>query len=154
MMKRILRRFFPFAITVTLWYLSAPRFNPFGILALIPVFYYRFRRPAEYWFPFGLLMCFLMDFNAGTLFLFSSVFLLTDLLNVFFGILEKEGDSGFYVKSFSMFIGLAALFALVCGIFETRRFFAFFAGSVWLYLWLLILYFPFVALFKWVGNDR
>jgi hypothetical protein len=137
-----------------LWYLSIPRFNPFGILALIPVFYYRFRRPTEYWFPFGFLMCFLLDFNAGTLFLFSAVFLLMDLLNVFFGILEKEGDAGFYVKSFNMFTGLAALFVFVCGLFDIRHFFAFALGAAWLYLWLLVLYFPFVALFRWVGNDR
>jgi hypothetical protein len=30
----------------------------------------------------------------------------------------------------------------------------FLAGAVWLYFWLFLLYFPFVALFKWIGHDR
>ncbi|MDR3208488.1 MAG: hypothetical protein LBT45_01415 [Rickettsiales bacterium] len=153
-MNNILRQFFPFVATIILWYLSEPRFNPFGILSLVPIFYYRFCYPVKRWFFFGFLMCFLLDFNAGTLFLFSSVFLLMDALNAFFGILEKDSGSGFYIKSFSMFLGLAVFFIFSFEVFGAHRFFVFLAGAVWLYFWLFLLYFPFVALFKWIGHDR
>jgi hypothetical protein len=152
-MIKKLKQIFPYAITISLWYLSGPRYNPFGILALIPIFYYMFSAREKNWFGFGFLMCFLIDFSAGTLFLFSSVFLLSKALNDFYGFLENEGN-GFNVRKFNMFLMMLSLSMFVYAIFNARFFWNFLAGIVWLYIWLLILYLPFVALFRRVKNDR
>ena len=152
-MKNAIRNFFPYAVTLALWYLSGPRFNPFGILALIPVFYYMFSHHIKYGFPFGLLICFLVDYSAGTLFLFSSVFLISNALNSFYGLFENEGN-GFNIKKFNLFLLVMSIFMLVDAVFNSSHFWRFLIGIAWLYLWLLILYLPFVALFRRVGNDR
>jgi hypothetical protein len=153
-MKKALRRIFPFSITVILWYLSDPRFNPAGVLSIVPIFYYMFCQPVKRWFLFGFLMCLLLDFNAGSLFLFGSAFLLMNSLNVFFGILEKDGGAGFYARAFNVFLCMIAFFIFVHGIFNVHNFFGFFVRLAWVYLWLFLLYFPFVALFRWVSDDR
>lgn len=141
-------------MTIILWYLSDPRFNPFGILAMIPIFYYMFCDREKYWFGFALLMCFLLDFNAGTLFLFSALFLSANMLNDFLGVLDIEGGAGFHIKKFNLFLGAMALFLFAYAVFAANNFFSFLAGIIWLCLWLYILYFPFVSLFRWVKNDR
>ena len=40
----ILKKFLPFLMTIFLWRLSVYFWNPAGILALIPIFYYTFVR--------------------------------------------------------------------------------------------------------------
>ena len=152
-MRKALKKSFPYAFALALWYLSGPRFNPFGILAIIPVFYYMFSHHAKNWFPFGLLMCFLVDYNADTLFLFSSVFLFSNALNSFYGLFENE-DGGFNLKKFNLFLLVMSVFMLVNAVFNADRFWSYLAGIIWLYVWLLILYAPMAALFGKVGNDR
>jgi len=153
-MKKILGKIFPFAITLLLWNLSGPRFNPFGTLSLIPIFYYMFHDRRPYWFWFGAFMCFLIDFNANTLFLFTAAFLTAYALNEMFGALENEGGAGFYPKGFAIFLGLVALFLFFHAVFESRNFFGFILGIIWMCCWLFLLYFPFVRFFRWVGNAR
>ena len=151
-MSNVIRNIFPFFVTIQLWYLSHPVFNPFGVLVLIPIFYYMFCDYRKYWFGFGFFMCFLLDFNAGTSFLFCSVFLMMNALNIFFGVLENS--TGYHIRAFNMFLGVMALFLFIYGIFGIRVFFSFLLGILWLYVWLFMLYIPMVALFRWVNNDR
>jgi len=151
--KRAIRKLFPYAVTLALWYLSGPRLNPFGVLALIPVFYYAFSHRVHRWFPFGLLICLLVDYSAGTMFLFSSVFLLSNALNNFYGLFENEGN-GFNIKKFNLFLIIMSILMLAYAVFNVSHFWSFLVGIIWLYLWLLVSYLPIVALFKWVQNDR
>ncbi|MDR2268958.1 MAG: hypothetical protein LBD94_02130 [Rickettsiales bacterium] len=153
-MRNAIEKIFPFCIAIMLWYLSNPRFNPFGILAIIPVFYYAFCERTKGWLGFGFLICFLIDFNADTLFLFSSLFLITNTLNDLFGILDSENRTKFHIKKFNLFLGAMAFFLFIYAIFGAGNFFSFLAGIIWLCLWLYMLYFPFVALFRWAKNDR
>ena len=152
-MKQLIRDLFPYYITITLWYLSAPRFNPFGVLALIPIFYYMFYLRAKYWTAFGFLVCFLLDFSAGTKFLFSALFLLANVLNTSMGIFENDNSSRIGVRKFGMFTGIMALLMLVYAIFNTNHFFGFVFGIIWLYLWLFVMYIPLVVLFRRVEGD-
>ena len=145
-----LRDVFPYLITTALWHLSDPRLNPFGVLALIPVFYYMFCDRKKYWFPFGCLVCFLLDYNAGTLFLFGSFFLFMDAINSAYGILDNEANSILNIRKFNLFLCVMAVFLFVHAVFNSNQFWSALFGIIWLYLWLLLLYAPFVALFKWV----
>jgi hypothetical protein len=143
-----LRDAFPYLFALALWNLPDPRLNPFGILAIIPVFYYMFCDRKKYWFPFGLLICFLLDYNAGTLFLFGSFFLFMNAINGAYGVLDVEADSVFNIKKFNLFMGIMTLFLFICAIFDSNQFWGAVAGIIWLYFWLMLLYAPFVALFK------
>ena len=61
-----LRIMFPFLLTIALWRLSTPFWNPGGILALIPIFYCVFVRHMPWFGIFGAIMCFLIDYKFNT----------------------------------------------------------------------------------------
>ena len=46
------------------------------------------------------------------------------------------------------------VFLFVYAVFNSMRFWNFLIGIIWLYLWLMTLYAPFVIMFRWVKNDR
>ena len=153
-MSKKIRGAFPYLIAPALWHLSGPHLNPFGILAIIPVFHYTFCDRTKHWPAYGLLMCFLIDYSAGTLFLFSALFLFANAVNNIYGVLDNEDGSAFDIKKFHTFLCAMAAFLFVYALFNASRFFGFLLGIIWLYLWLLVLYAPFVAAFRWVKNDR
>jgi uncharacterized membrane protein len=151
-MKKTLRAIFPFFISTALWYLSDPRFNPFGALAIVPVFYYMFCDRAKYWQYFGFFICFLLDFNAGTKFLFCSAFLLANAANILFGIFEMKSGFGFHAKEFGLFFAPTILMLLVYYLFLTGGLFSQIVGMAWLFCWIMILYVPLAALFGRIGG--
>jgi hypothetical protein len=145
-----LRSAFPYLAAPALWHLSEPHLNPFGSAALIPIFYYMFSDRKEYWLSYGCLMCFLLDYNAGTFFLFTALFLSAHAVNEKWGVLNSEAGAQFNIRKFNMFLGAVMLSLLVFAVFNSAHFWNFLVGTIWLYLWLLILYMPFVAMFRWV----
>jgi hypothetical protein len=151
-MSRLLKSVFPYVLAVSLWALPDPRFNPFGILAMIPAFYYMFIARVRGWKWFGFMICFLLDYNAGTLFVFSGMFLIAIAANILFGIFDMEED-GLAVKKFGLFIvpSLLALF-----IFQATGYPGFWiqlAGALWLCALVMILYLLLSALMRW-ADDR
>jgi len=72
-LKFILSAIFPFAVTILLWRLSVPFWNPMGVLAIVPIFYYSFVKSRPEFLPMAIIGCFLMDHNFGT-FLFWVIF--------------------------------------------------------------------------------
>lgn len=68
---RYLRIAFPFLVTIALWRLSCPWLNPAGILCIIPIFYCSFIKPVPWFAPFALLMCFLLDYKFGSVFMWT-----------------------------------------------------------------------------------
>ena len=145
------KRFFPFFITIILWYLANPNWNPFGIFMLIPIFYYMIKK-IDYWFGFSLYMFFMLDFNTGTKFLFTGTFLLMKAINDFFGFFGKE--NGFDLKAFIMFL---SAFIFPFGIFiiiNTHHIFSAIISVLWLFVWVIVWYLPIVWMFKWIENDR
>jgi hypothetical protein len=72
--KKILDALFPFAITILLWRIATPVWNPNGILATIPIFYYSFIRPRSEFMPMAVVGCLLLDYNFGTLLFWTMLF--------------------------------------------------------------------------------
>lgn len=146
------RRIFPFLITFVLFESPSSRFNPFGFLAIIPLFFYLFSKPIKYWIFFAFFIGFLLDYNAGTSFLFCSLFLIMFTLNNVFGLMESDG--GFNSGNFSIFMGVFLLSFFVFMLINTGVVWIWLINIIWLYLWTFALYIPFVALFKLIQNDR
>jgi hypothetical protein len=140
---KLWKAFFPYVLTLGLWYLTSPILNPFGILAMIPVFYCTFCAKIRGFFPFGFLICFLLDFNAGTMFLFCSAFLLFYAANSAFGIT----DAGFGMRPFAIFAALLSSLLFFHEIYDSR----FWVITVWLvliYCWLCMMYMPLAVLLR------
>jgi hypothetical protein len=154
-MKNIISFFFPFCITFFLWYLSSPIWNPFGFLTMIPIFYYTFDDKIKYWEIFGVLICFLLDFNFSTRFLFTGIFLFLYGTNKIFGFMEKmEKNKASNIKNFNLFLGIIVTGLFIFLLFSTGIFWNSLISCIWLFLWGSIMYLPMASLFKRVKNDR
>jgi hypothetical protein len=78
-MKKLLH----FLITIFLWRLSIYFWNPAGILALIPIFYWSFVRPVDGFTIFGLIFCFLIDYRCGLVLFWTFLYCLFYAINGF-----------------------------------------------------------------------
>ena len=140
-----LRQAFPFIITLILWYLVIPFWNPAGILALIPIFYYTFVKPKDNYTLFALIFCFLIDYRCDLVLLWTFLFCLFYAINGFqkyFDITRMDNDA---IHIFMMFIGLGIL-VLTFGNFTFMNL----VNNLWLFIWLSVLYTPINAMNRWI----
>jgi len=147
-----IKMFFPFAITIILWYLSHPLLNPFGVLSLIPIYYYMYFRYTPYWFGFGIYMSFMLDFNASTLFLFSAAFIIMNIINETYGIIENE--DGLKIRGFNVFLVSAIIMFFMFSVVQFGGILDNLINAAWLYLWVTISYFPVSWVLGHLSNDR
>lgn len=144
----ILRAAFPFLAVLLLWRLSIPMWNPAGMLALIPIFYYSFVRTTNWFTPFAALFCFLIDYKSDTVLFWTCIYCLFYAVNGFqnFIDLTRQRDDGWMI--FMGYIGVPALILAIAGFSWTGLW-----RAIWLFCWLSILYIPFVALARRIDND-
>jgi len=136
---------FPFIITLILWYLAIPFWNPAGILALIPIFYYTFVKPTKFYSFFALIFCFLIDYRCNLLLLWTFLFCLFYAINGFqkyFDVSRMDNDA---IHIFMLYIGIGLL-VLTMGGFTFMNL----VNNLWLFSWLAILYTPINAVNKWI----
>ena len=144
-----LRAAFPFLSVVFLWRLNIPFWNPGGFLAIIPIFYCTFIRPVSWFMPFGLLFCFLLDYNLGSLCYWTAIYCLCYALNGFQSFIDFEHRDFNSIDMFVMYIGLGLLF------FELSHLnWTILGRTFWLFIWTTILYLPITRLIEGVHNDR
>ena len=129
---------FPFAITILLWRVSSPVLNPVGILALIPIFYYSFMRPRAWFLPFAVFATLLLDYNFGTLFFWTILFLIAYAGNFLQTTTRPFLDIENGQLAFASFVG-AGLILLAIWSFTWGAF----ADMIWLFIVSNIGYFAF-----------
>lgn len=146
---KFLRAAAPWLAVIILWRLSVSFWNPAGILALIPIFYYSFVRPTHYFVLFAILFCFLIDYKFETLAFWTAWYCLFYAINGFqtFFDLTKIDRGALHV--FIVFFGLGML-VLLCANFS----FIVMMKTIWIILWSGLLYVPITRLIKWAQNDR
>lgn len=147
-LKDILRILFPFLATILLWRLSMPLWNPGGLAALIPIFYYSFIRPTHWFTPFAVLFCFLIDYKSDTVLFWTGLYCLFYALNGFQNIIDLTRQKNDGVLVFMVYFGVGAAAVALFGWTATG-----FVRAVWLFLWLCALYIPFAALAKRISDD-
>ena len=146
---KFLRAVFPFLTVIFLWRLAIPFWNPGGILALIPIFFCTFIRPVPWFMPFGLLFCFLLDYNLGSLCYWTVIYCLCYALNGFQSFIDFEHRDFNSIDMFMIYIGIGILFFEIAHLNWTTL-----GRMVWVYIWLSILYLPITKLIDGVHNDR
>jgi len=132
-------------MTIFLWRLSVHFWNPGGILALIPIFYYTFVRPTKWFTLFGLLFCFLIDYRCNLPLFWTSMFCLFYAINGFQNFVDIPHIEKNSVYIFMMFIGLGILILIFSGLTWNN-----FLNNLWLFVWLGCLYTPITSLDKWI----
>ena len=144
---KYLKLLFPFLLTLALWRLSVPFWNPAGILALIPIFYFTFVRPRAWFVPFGVIASFLIDYKMGTVLFWTIIYLIAFAVNEFqtwIDVRERAHGAIFF------WIGFIAIGLIILTI-QNMSFPGLFA-NFWLFLWLVWWYFVFVILSREGGN--
>ena len=139
----------PWLAVIILWRLSVSFWNPAGLLALIPIFYYSFVRPTHYFVPFAILFCFLIDYKFETLAFWTAWYCLFYAVNgfqTFFDLTKIEFDA---IHIFVLFFGLGMLVLLLANFGFINM-----LGTILIILWSGLLYIPITRLIKWVQNDR
>ena len=137
------KKSWPFLITVFLWRLNVHFWNPAGILALIPIFYFTFVRPINWFALFGLFFCFLIDYRSNLPLFWTILFCLFYAVNGFQNYIDVSHTDKNAVGIFMFFIG-CGIFILMCSNFT----WASFINNLWLFTWISILYIPVTALDK------
>ncbi len=139
------KKCWPFLITLILWRLSTPFWNPAGILALIPVFFYSFVQPIN-WFPlFGLLICFLIDYRCALPLFWTIMYCLFYAVNGFQNYVDIPNTEKNALYLFSIFTGFGFLILTFFVLTWSE-----FINNCWLFIWLNVLYTPIIGLDRWI----
>ena len=139
----------PWLAVLVLWRLSVSFWNPAGILALIPIFYYSFIKPVSGFTLFAILFCFLIDYKFETLVFWTAWYCLFYSIvgfQTFFDLTKiYRGAIHIFILFFGlgMFVLLIANFGFI-NILET----------IWIILWVSALYIPITEFTKRLQNDR
>lgn len=143
-----LRDSFPFLLTVALWRLSVPFWNPAGILAIIPIFFCSFVRPIA-WFPiFSVLMCMVIDYKFETVCFWLAMYCLFYATNSFQNIIDITRMDMNGLFAFTVFFGIGILIQIITNFtFLTLIF------GVWIVLFACLLYIPITNLIQRIRHD-
>jgi len=144
-----LRAAFPFLSVIFLWRLNIPFWNPSGFLAIIPIFYCTFIRPISWFMPFGLLFCFLLDYNLGALCYWTAMYCLCYALNGFQSFIDFQHRDFNSIDMFMIYIGFGLAGFILAHLNWTT-----FGRAIWMFIWTTILYIPITNLIHRVHNDR
>ena len=144
-----LRTAFPFVLTLFLWRASIGWLNPAGLLVLVPVFFCTFIRPTAWFVPFGVLMCFLVDYRADTLLFWTSVYCLAYAVCGFQNVVDLTRADNDGIGAFALFFCVSVLIISLPHMVTFTNVFR----VLWTGAWECAMYFPLVALIKRVGHD-
>jgi len=146
-LKRILNAIFPFAITLILWRLSAPFWNPCGVLAMVPIFYYSFIVPRPGFIFMALLGCFLVDYSFDTKLFWTSMFAAAYAANYFQTTLRGAVVKADGLWSFMIFMDMCLLILGIGTFFASWRTSAL-GQTIWLFVLTSGAYFGWVKINK------
>ncbi|MBR5153671.1 MAG: hypothetical protein IKW57_02660 [Alphaproteobacteria bacterium] len=104
-----LRAAFPFLLTVGLWRLVHPIWNPGGILAIIPIFFCTFIKPIDYFLIFSILMCVCLDYSFETVCFWLALYCFCFALNGFQNFVDLTRMDFDGVAAFMTFLGIVIL---------------------------------------------
>jgi hypothetical protein len=112
--SKFLKTAFPFLAVILLWRLSVPFWNPGGVLAMIPIFYFSFIRPAGWFALFAAVFCFLIDYKSDTLLFWTAFYCLFYAANGLQGFVDltRQKNDGILVF-LGFFCTAAFLLALI-----------------------------------------
>lgn len=142
---------FPYIATLILWRMSSPLWNPCGVLAIIPIFYYSFCRPRDYFWVFALIGCFLIDSNFDSVLFWTTMYAITYSVDGFQSYIDlsRQRHDGLYI--FMAFFGICMLISGIIAAVATNSFGVIF-NSLWLFCWASVLYIPFAAIARNLGD--
>lgn len=143
-----LARISPFLAVIILWRLQLQFLNPAGILAIIPIFFYSFVRPID-WFPaMSIFFCLAIDYCFNTKLFWTTAYCVAYAINGFQYFIDLTRTDKNAIVPFMIFFGLA-----LCVLMFINFSWVMFWRSGLLFVWVSVLYTPIVQLLKKVHGD-
>ena len=138
-----LRAAYPFLLTVGLWRLSVPVWNPAGILAIIPMFFCSFIMPVKWFGLFSCFICIVLDYKFETTCFWLAMYCLFYAVNGFQSVIDltHTNKDGLYA-----FLGFLACCVLI--LFFANPGVINLVQGVWIILWSTVLYVPIIMSIK------
>lgn len=146
MKKKLINFFrisFPFLLTIGLWRLSVPFWNPAGILAIIPIFFCTFIKPKDWFLIFSILMCVAIDYKFETVCFWIAFYCLFYAINSFQNIIDVSRMDFNGLFAFISFFGLAVFIQVICDFSFMNL-----LSGIWLVLWAGLTYLPITKLIQ------
>lgn len=144
-----LRLSFPFFLTIGLWRLAAPFWNPGGILAIIPIFFCSFANPVKWFGIFSIFMCLCLDYNFETVCFWIAIYCLFYAINGFQSIVDITRMDKNGLPAFMVFFGIAILIQVFSNLSFTSL-----GRGIWMFILVCALYMPITLLIQRVRHDR
>ena len=139
----------PFLLTIGLWRLSSPVWNPAGILAIIPIFICSFVRPVN-WFPlFSVLMCICIDYKFESVCFWLAMYCLFFAVNSFQNWVDITRMDKFGILAFWAFFGVCVLIQVFANFIFINI-----ARALWLMVLASALYIPIGKIIQRLQDDR
>lgn len=139
---------FPFFLTIGLWRLSVPFWNPGGILAIIPVFYCSFAKPERWFGIFSVLICLCLDYKFETVCFWIAMYCLFYAINGFQSMVDISRMDKNGLPAFLVFFGISVLTQVFANLSLTC-----FLRGIWMFVFVSALYLPITTLIQRVRHD-
>ena len=143
-----LRKISPFLAVIILWRLQLNFWNPAGILAIIPVFYYSFVRPIPYFSLMSILFCFLIDYTGGTVLFWTTMYFIAYAVNGFQYFIDLQRTDKNAIVPFMIFFGLSLFILMIINLSWIMLW-----RCICLFIWVSAIYIPVINLLKRVHRD-
>ena len=143
-----LRKISPFLAVIVLWRLQLNFWNPAGILAIIPVFYYSFVRPIPYFSLMSILFCFLIDYTGGTVLFWTTMYFIAYAVNGFQYFIDLQRTDKNAIVPFMIFFGLSLFILMIINLSWIMLW-----RCICLFIWVSAIYIPIINLLKRVHRD-
>ena len=99
--------------------------------------------------PFGLVFCFLLDYNMGSLCYWTALYCLCYALNGFQSFIDFEHRDLNSLDMFMVYIGIGIIVSEITHLNWTT-----FGRMLWAFIWVVALYLPITRLIGGVHHDR
>lgn len=143
-----LRAASPFLAVIILWRLQLHFWNPGGILAIIPIFFYSFIRPIPWFAPFAIFFCLALDYSCDTKLFWTCCYFIAYAINGFQYFLDLQRADRNAIVPFMIFFGVALFMLMLINISWIMIW-----RSILLYILVVALYLPITNLLKKVHRD-
>lgn len=144
-----LRVAFPFLLTIGLWRLADPFWNPAGVLAIVPIFICSFVRPTNWFVLFSILMCVCLDYNFETVCFWLAIYCLFYSINGFQTYIDITRMDKYGLLVFMVFFGLAVFIQVIMGFTFMNA-----LRGLWMFALGCAVYVPIAKIIQRVGYDR
>ena len=144
--KNFFNILFPYIFVIILWYFDF-FWNPNGFLSLIPIFYFSFIKPVDFYFLFSIFFLLVLDYCTDSLLFFTFYYCVIFSINYFQSFIDIKNQKKASHILFLIFVSIPIIILTISN--NSSNIF----NSVIFIIWIYILYIIFTKVLEYLKND-